>query len=362
MVDARRLVTGVMLAAAWATSVAAEATSGRRPAPSDSGTSASSLYKDALATTHSWSVHYDSTSTESRQTLVESGDAGPASGSQTVTMGKGTISIFVIGGISYVKGNVAGLESLAGFSSSQAAEATGQWIEFSTDNSAFAPVVDGVRSADVAKELALRPPLSLGQGRTLHGESVDAIDGTQTFGKKSQHVVLYVRAQRNPRSGRGGLGEFQGTAHGRRAHHLLEVGRAGAARGAHGDHLGRLHKRRLRKRRPTPVRPAGVGRWGRSPTLAEPALAAPPSRASRRVKVMPPLRHNHARTAAVATGLAAAAALALARCGRCRRSHHHDRREATQRNGSVQRGPEGRRHPGACTSTRSPSRTAPSST
>jgi hypothetical protein len=193
VVVARRLVTGVLLATAWATGMAAVATP-VAAAPSGSGTSASSLYKDAVATTRSWSVHYTSNSTESKQTLVESGDAGPASGSQTVLMGKGSISIFVIGGISYVKGNVSGLRSLAGFSASQATEATGQWIEFSTDNSAFAPVVSGVRSEDVAKELALRAPLSLGHGRMLNGDAVDAIDGTQTFGRKSQHVVLYVRA------------------------------------------------------------------------------------------------------------------------------------------------------------------------
>ncbi len=193
MVVARRLVTGVLLAAAWATGVAAGATP-VAAAPSGSGTSASSLYKDALATTHSWSVHYTSNSTESKQTLVESGDAGPASGSQTVRLGHGSISIFVIGGISYLRGNLSGLESLAGLSASQAAEATGQWIEFSTDNSAFAPVVAGVRSHDLAKDLALRAPLSLGPGRMLHGDAVDAIDGTQTLGRKSQHVVLYVRA------------------------------------------------------------------------------------------------------------------------------------------------------------------------
>jgi hypothetical protein len=110
-------------------------------------------------------------------------------------MGKGSIDILVIGGISYLKGNAGGLESLAGLSSSQAAEVSGRWIAFSTGNAAFAPVVEGVRSADIAKELALKAPLSLGHPRTLHGQAVDAIDGTQTFGRTSQHVVLYVRAK-----------------------------------------------------------------------------------------------------------------------------------------------------------------------
>jgi hypothetical protein len=140
-------------------------------------------------------VHYKSNSTSSNQTLVESGDAGPASASQTVTMGKGTISILVIGGFTYVKGNAAGLENLAGLSSSQASEAASQWIEFATSNTAFAPVVQGVRSEDIAKELALKSPFSLGHTRTIDGQQVDAIEGTQKFGSTTQHVVLYVRTK-----------------------------------------------------------------------------------------------------------------------------------------------------------------------
>ncbi len=186
----RRLVVGMLLAGATAVGVSVGTA-----VPAGATTSASVLYEEALASTHAWSVHYQSDSTEAKVTLVESGDAGPASASQNVTMGNSTISILVIGGISYVKGNADGLENLAGLSSSQATEAAGQWIEFSTDNTAFAAVVEGVRSADVSKELALKAPLSLGRARTLDGLTVDAIEGTQTFGKKSEHVVLYVRAQ-----------------------------------------------------------------------------------------------------------------------------------------------------------------------
>jgi hypothetical protein len=192
-VGARRLVAGVLSAAALA--AVSTVAAGVQAAPADAtAANASTLYKDALATTHAWSVHYASASTESKETLEESGNAGPAGASQTVLLGKGSISILVIGDISYVKGNVNGLEALAGLSSSDAAAAAGQWIQFSTDNAAFAPVVEGVRSADLAKELALKAPLSLGHASMLNGEAVDAIDGSQAIGKKSEHVVLYVRA------------------------------------------------------------------------------------------------------------------------------------------------------------------------
>ncbi len=55
-------------------------------------------------------------------------------------------------------------------------------------------MVAGVRSHDVAQELALKGPLSLGHPRTLDGYAVDAIEGSQTLARKSVHVVLYVRA------------------------------------------------------------------------------------------------------------------------------------------------------------------------
>ena len=198
----RTVVTGVVAAGslvmatlAAAVVLSAEPVQAATRADAGSGTpDAATLYHDALATTHAWSVHYSSDSTQSKQTLLESGDAGPASGSQTVSMGKGSITIVLIGDITYVKGNTDGLETLVGLSSSQAGVVANQWIEFSTTNSVFSQVVAGVRSTDVAHELALKGPLSLVHAKTIDGTSVDAIEGTQTFGHTTDHVVLYVRA------------------------------------------------------------------------------------------------------------------------------------------------------------------------
>ncbi len=185
------LAGGLTMAALGSASPVAAAS---HPASPD----ATTLYHEALAATHSWSVHYVSSSTESQISLLETGDAGPASGTQTVATGKGnlndTITIDVIGGLTFVKGNAAGLEALAGLNAANALEAAGKWIEFSTGDRAFAEVVAGVRSKDVASELELKGPLSLGHSRTIDGIAVDAIDGSQGSGKKSSHVVLYVRA------------------------------------------------------------------------------------------------------------------------------------------------------------------------
>jgi hypothetical protein len=195
----RRLVTASAFVAALALAVLSV------PAPVVAATrststspDAATLYRESLATTRSWSVHYVSSSTVSQVALLMSGDAGPASGTQTVATGKGnlnaTITIDVIGGLTYVKGNAGGFQALVGMTAATAQQVAGHWIEFSTTNATFAQVVAGVRSRDVAKELQLKGQLTLGHATKLDGVAVDAIDGTQTFGRKKEHVVLYVRA------------------------------------------------------------------------------------------------------------------------------------------------------------------------
>jgi hypothetical protein len=188
-------VAAVASAASAATLLAA-------PTPASATSShldADTLYRDAVSTTKSWYVHYTSSSTGSKTTLAETGDAGPASGTQLIRLGSGkdlndSATIDVIGDTSFLKGNAGGLEALAGFSATQATDAAGQWIEFSTDNSGFSAIVAGVRSKDLSNELALKGALKLGHSRTIDGHAVDAIEGTQTLGHKSVRVVLYVKA------------------------------------------------------------------------------------------------------------------------------------------------------------------------
>jgi len=216
---ASRLLAGALLAGA--VTVAAAPAMPATPwaaaaAPTGPGTAAAAgnLYRQALTTTRSWSVHYVSSSTQTtsgvKVTLLVSGDAGPASGTQSVSFTRGSatgaITIDVIGGITYVMGDVSGLENLAGLSAPQAVATAGKWIDFATTNAAFAPVVAGVRSHDIAQELALQGPLTLGRPRTIDGIAVLAIEGTESStasgsgsGNGTGHgthprAVLYVRA------------------------------------------------------------------------------------------------------------------------------------------------------------------------
>jgi len=167
--------------------------------PAGAATGATALYGEAMTTTRSWSVHYISSGSDSKVSMLTSGDAGPASGTQEVLVGQGTTadraSLVVIGGITYMNGDARALIDLTGLSALQAAATAGKWIQFATDNQVFSQVVAGVRSTDVAQELALKGPYRLGSPRRLDGYEVDPVLGTQHFpGLKTQRSVLYVRA------------------------------------------------------------------------------------------------------------------------------------------------------------------------
>jgi hypothetical protein len=209
-------VTG---AAGLAMALSSTVTPASAAAASASQTSATKLYHQAMATTVKWSVHYASDGTISQVPILESGDAGPTAGTQTVLVGTGdaadNATLIVIGDLTYIKGNVRALEDLTGLSPGQAATATGQWVQFSTDNATYAEVVAGVRSKDVAQEIELKGPYTLGPSRQLDGYKVDAIRGTQKLqGLKTMHAVMYVRATGKPEIVEEDTVNAQGTPNG----------------------------------------------------------------------------------------------------------------------------------------------------
>lgn len=189
-------VTALAAAGALAATMAVAPPAGATP-------SAATLYQQALATTKGWSVHYVSSGTSATASNLETGDAGPASGTQEVTIHDGSVSdqasLIVIGEFTYVKGTASSLVDLMGLPSTVAAADADHWVTFSTANPDFAQIVAGVRSHDVAQELAIRGPFTLGPQKMVDGIEVDAIRGTQGGqGAKVTHAVLYVRATGRP--------------------------------------------------------------------------------------------------------------------------------------------------------------------
>jgi type IV secretory pathway protease TraF len=188
--------TGIVAATALATVLGAAPPAGAAP-------NAATLYQHAMATTQGWSVHYVSSGVVSKVSNIESGDTGPASGTQQVaihgTAASDTASLIVIGQITYVNANATGLVGLMNLSPADATVDAGKWILFSTANAAFSQIVAGVRSRDVAQEIALKGPFTLGAPRTLNGYAVNAIRGTVAVqGSKPAHAVLYVRSSGRP--------------------------------------------------------------------------------------------------------------------------------------------------------------------
>jgi hypothetical protein len=169
------------------------------PGPAGAAPDAATLYREAMATTNGWRVHYSSSSETAHVPFLESGDAGPASGTQAILVGQGATldraTLIVIGDLTFVKGNELAMEDLTGLPPTEAATTMGHWVVFSSTNPAYAQVVVGVRSHDVAQEVALEGPYSLGRPRRLGGSSVDAVRGMLPLqGEKAMDAVLYVRA------------------------------------------------------------------------------------------------------------------------------------------------------------------------
>jgi hypothetical protein len=169
------------------------------PRPAGAAPTAATLYREAMATTNGWRVHYSSSSDTSHVPFLESGDAGPASGTQAILVGQGAsldrATLIVIGDLTFVRGNELAMEDLTGLPPAEAATTMDHWVAFSSTNPAYSQVVVGVRSHDVAQEVALKGPYSLGRPRQLGGASVDAVRGTLHLqGEKTMEAVLYVRA------------------------------------------------------------------------------------------------------------------------------------------------------------------------
>jgi hypothetical protein len=171
--------------------------------PAGAAPDAATLYRQAIATTKGWSVHYTSSGLDSKVTSSESGDAGPASGTQQVLIRRGKTSdqasLVVIGQLTYMKANKTALEDLLDLPSAAASDDTDHWVLFSTENPGVSQVVAGIRSESVAQELTLKGPLTLGTPRSLDGHRVDAIRGEQDEqGAKPTSAILYVRASGRP--------------------------------------------------------------------------------------------------------------------------------------------------------------------
>jgi hypothetical protein len=189
------------VAATLATSVAGvSALSGSAGA----ATSAKSEYQAALKAAGTQDVHFVSKETESGTGLVVVGDTGKTSGSANVTVKHGSttesLSVLLIGTTGYLKGNDAALQDALGLTTTQASTYMNRWLSFPVSNTSLAELVTGLRNSDVAAELQMTGPYTLGASKKINGQMTQAIKGTAATSSGTKvPIILYVSATGTPR-------------------------------------------------------------------------------------------------------------------------------------------------------------------
>jgi hypothetical protein len=193
-------VVGVV-AASVATSVA-----GLTAAPgwAAAATTAKASYQAALKAAGSLNVHYVSRATEQGVgSLKVIGDTGKTSGSEVLQVISGSttesLKVILIGSTGYIRGNDTALQRILGLTAAQSTTYTNKWLSFPTSNTSLAELVSGLRDSDAPLELEMTGPYTFGVGKTIDGQVVQAIDGTEATSSGTKvPIILYVSSSGRP--------------------------------------------------------------------------------------------------------------------------------------------------------------------
>jgi hypothetical protein len=186
-----------------ATPAPAGAASTTTTTTSTGSSAATTEYNAALKAVGTKGVHFSSVAKQDGATLSVSGDAGTTSGAQTLTVTRGKVTEHLtarqIGSTGYVTGNEAALEDVIGLTKAESKKYANRWLSFPTSNTGLAELVGGLLSSEVAKELEIGGPYTLGKSTTVAGKKVAAVTGsvaTQSGGKVT--VLLYIPTSGSP--------------------------------------------------------------------------------------------------------------------------------------------------------------------
>jgi hypothetical protein len=174
------------------------------PGSADAATSAKTEYQAALKAAAAQNVHYVSKATEQGIALEVIGDTGKTSGSQVLEVKSGStteeLAVVLIGSTGYLRGNDAALQKVLGLTAAQSTTYTNMWLSFPTSNTALAELISGLRNSDVASELQMTGPYTLGGTKKIAGQTTQAIKGTAATSSGTKvPIVLYVNATGTPR-------------------------------------------------------------------------------------------------------------------------------------------------------------------
>jgi hypothetical protein len=162
-----------------------------------SAPSAQSEYQAALKAVGTQGVHFSSAATQGGVTIHVDGDTGSTSGSQTLTVKRGSqteqVTAMVSGSTGYLKANATALHNVIGLTNALSRKYAGTWLSFPTTNSALGQLVGGLLNSQVPGELQLSGPYTYGTTTKVNGQQALAVHGfagTQSGAKVP--VVLYV--------------------------------------------------------------------------------------------------------------------------------------------------------------------------
>lgn len=156
-----------------------------------------SLYASALARAKAQrSVHYSATQTFAAKSLTIVGDAAVDRGVQHVTYREGGrvghVTVRVVAGTAYVRGDAFTLENYMGIPPALATTWAGKWLSLVSTAPDFKTVAAAVRLASTLDELKMPPPYRSAGTRTVSGRRLVGI--TSSF-RRAGHTVtetLYV--------------------------------------------------------------------------------------------------------------------------------------------------------------------------
>ena len=161
------------------------------------GASAESQYQAAVKAATGRGVHFVSVASQDGVSIRVVGDAGATSGHQTLVVSKGSLTERVteelVGKTAYLQANSAALERVIGLTNAESTKYAGTWLSFPSSTQGLSQLVGGLLDSQIASEIAMSGPYTLGDPASVNGQKVVAIEGQQatSTGTKAT-TVLYV--------------------------------------------------------------------------------------------------------------------------------------------------------------------------
>jgi hypothetical protein len=145
------------------------------------------------------SAHYVLTAVQGKSSQTISGDSAPLEAEQTVSLGTQHIEVIYVGGVTYVRGNAAGLTSDMGFATTVAANYANKWIAVHSADAPFKSIVAAVTLTGTLEQLNPTGTLTLTQPTTIAGRQAIGVKGGLPGPSQSGvtgTATLYVSASR----------------------------------------------------------------------------------------------------------------------------------------------------------------------